>query len=84
MPAVHAPPSDALPPLPNSLQFQIDRVAAELLPLMLYPAKALRVIALVRVALLTEDALAQTLREIHADRMAAVEGLPGIRETSNG
>lgn len=77
-------PADALPPLPKPLQRQIDCVAAELLPLMLFPQKALRVIALVRIALLTEDALGQTLREIHADRMAAVESLPPIEEPADG
>jgi hypothetical protein len=66
-------PADALPPLPAALQSQIDRIAAELLPLMRYPMPALRVVALVRVALLAEDALSQTLRQIRADRMAAVD-----------
>lgn len=68
-------PADALPPLPMALQTQLDRVAAELLQLMRYPAPGLRVIALVRAALLAEDALSQTLRQIRADRLAAVEAM---------
>lgn len=77
-------PVDALPPLPRALQSQVERVAAELLPLMLHPAKALRVIALVRVALLAEDALRQTLRQIHADRIVSVQTLPAIEEPADG
>lgn len=76
-------PTDALPPLPAALQSQLDRVAAELLPLMRYPMPALRVVALVRVALLAEDALSQTLRQIRADRMAAVEAT-GQQEAAHG
>lgn len=77
-------PADALPALPRALQAQVERVAAELLPLMLHPAKSLRVIALVRVALLAEEALGQTLRQIHADRMASVQALPAIEEQTDG
>jgi hypothetical protein len=38
------------------------------------------VIALVRAALLAEDALSQTLRQIRADRLAAVEQMQAAVE----
>lgn len=76
-------PVDALPPLPAALQSQLDRIAAELLPLMRYPMPALRVVALVRVALLAEDALSQSLRQIRADRITAAEALQQ-QETAHG
>jgi hypothetical protein len=68
-------PADALPPLPRALQAQVDRAAAAVLPLMLYPSPGLRVVALMRVVMLADDALHQALRQIRADRMAVVEEL---------
>lgn len=76
-------PPDALLPLPCELQRQIDTAAAAVLPLMRYPAPGLRVIALMRVVMLADEALNQSLRQIRADRIAALKELQA-EEASHG